>query len=166
MGTYLILSFTYSMYLKLSEGGSYHPDLVTHLVAKQSTTIISGFGYNADIVAHETKPQMVLYMNNEYLASIIEGCNSLSIIILFIAFIVAFAQNFKKTALYILAGSVLIYGVNIIRIVILAILLFHYPEQEKLLHGVVFPAIIYGMVFLLWMLWVKKLVPNQTAADV
>jgi exosortase family protein XrtF len=108
---------------------------------------------------------MVLNINGSYLASIIEGCNSISIIILFIAFIVAFAQNFKKTFFFILAGSLLIYVVNVFRIVILAIALYHYPNQEKFLHAVVFPGIIYGMVFLLWMLWIKRLVPKNEAGD-
>lgn len=161
LGTYLMLSFCYSVYLHLSKGGAYHPDFVTYLVAKQSAAIISGFGYEADIVSHNLHPQMQLFIDEKFLGSIIEGCNSLSIITLFIAFIVAFAQKFRKTLLFILAGAVLIYGVNLIRIVILSIALHNYPEQEKLLHGVVFPALIYGMVFLLWMLWVRKLTPNS-----
>ncbi len=160
LGTYLVLSFCYSWYLQLSKGGAYHPDFVTHLVAKQSAAIISGFGYEADIVAHNLHPQMQLFIDGEYLGNIIEGCNSLSIIILFVAFIVAFAQKFKKTLLFLLGGAVLIYGVNLIRIVILSIALHHYPEQEKFLHGIVFPSLIYGMVFLLWMLWVRKLTPK------
>tara|TARA_R110000772_G_scaffold164403_3_gene275813 strand:- start:52 stop:516 length:465 start_codon:yes stop_codon:yes gene_type:complete len=153
------------MYLKLSIGGAYHPDFVTHYVARQSTGLISKLGYNAEIIAHETKAQMVLNINGSYLASIIEGCNSISIIILFIAFIVAFAQKFKKTFIFIFAGSLLIYVVNVIRIVILAIALYNYPNQEKFLHGVVFPGIIYGMVFLLWMLWIKMLVPKNEAKN-
>jgi exosortase family protein XrtF len=165
LGSYLLLSFCYAMYLKLSIGGSYHPDFVTHYVARQSTGLISKLGYNAEIIAHETKAQMVLNINGSYLASIIEGCNSISIIILFIAFIVAFAQNFKKTFFFILVGSLLIYVVNVFRIVILAIALYHYPNQEKFLHAVVFPGIIYGMVFLLWMLWIKRLVPKNEAGD-
>jgi len=161
LGTYLVLSFCYSLYLQVSKEGGYHPDFVTYLVAKQSVAIISGFGYQADIVPHNLHPQMQLFIDKEFLGSIIEGCNSLSIIILFVAFIVAFAQSFKKTLLFLLGGSVLIYGVNLIRIVILSIALHHYPEQEKVLHGVVFPAFIYGMVFLLWMLWVRKLTSNS-----
>jgi exosortase family protein XrtF len=163
LGTYLVLSFFYGMYLNISEGGSYHPDFITSMVAKQSTAIISGFGYETEIMAQNNNSQMELYINKKYLGSIVEGCNALSIIILFVAFIVAFAQNFKKTFLFILAGAVLIYGVNIIRIVILVIALHHYPEYEKVLHGVVFPALIYEMVFILWMLWVKKLLPKTEA---
>jgi exosortase family protein XrtF len=151
------------MYLKLSIGGVFHPDFVTHYVARQSSGLVSIFGYDAEIIAHETKAQMVLNINGGYLASIIEGCNSISIIILFISFIVAFAQKFKKTFIFIFAGCLLIYIVNVIRIAILAIALYNYPNQEKILHGVIFPGIIYGMVFLLWMLWIKMLNPKNGA---
>lgn len=159
LGTYLLLSFGYAMYLKASVGGTYYPDFVTHLVAKQSTSILSGLGYPVSLLPHESKPQMVLYLQNEYMASIVEGCNSLSVIVLFIAFVVAFSQRFKKTFLFLLAGSVFIYAVNLVRIVILVGALHAYPAYEKILHGVIFPGIIYGMVFLLWMLWIKKLDP-------
>jgi exosortase family protein XrtF len=165
LGTYLVLSFLYSFYLNVSAGTSYHPDFITHLVAKQSTSIISSLGYDAEIVPHETEALMELYINKRYLGRIIEGCNAVSIIILFIAFIVAFAKNFKKTILFILAGSVLIYGANIIRIAVLSIALHLYPQYEKILHGVVFPALIYGMVFLLWMLWVRGLTHKTDKED-
>lgn len=145
------------MYLHFSKSGNYHPDYITELVAKQSSSLISSFNYSADIIPHEISPTMKLYVNGQYLARIIEGCNAVSIMILFIAFVVAFAQKLKKTLLFLLAGSVLIYGVNIIRIAILAITLYHYPQYEKMLHGVVFPGIIYGMVFILWMLWVRRI---------
>jgi exosortase family protein XrtF len=82
-----------------------------------------------------------------------------SIIILFVAFIVSFYQNFKKTFLFILAGTALIYSVNVVRIAILTIAIYKFPENEHILHGVLFPAIIYGMVFLLWIIWVRTLKP-------
>ena len=165
LGSYVFLSFCYGTYLKLSSGGAYHPDFVTHWVAKQSSGLISQFGYKTEITADATNAQMVLSMNGDYSVSIIEGCNSISIIILFIAFILSFAQHFKKTFLFIFAGSFLIYVVNVFRIAILVIALYHYPSQEKVLHGVVFPAIIYGMVFLLWMLWIKKIIPKNNTRD-
>ncbi|OAB80608.1 exosortase XrtF [Cochleicola gelatinilyticus] len=159
-GTYLILSLLYAGYLHLSTNSMYYPDPITHLVAKQSTNAIQGFGYNATILPHEFKPQMVLNMNGTYLASIVEGCNAVSIIILFFAFVVAFAEGFKKTFLFLVTGAVLIYAMNIARIIILAIALHAYPQHEKILHGVLFPALIYGMVFLLWVFWIRMLNTN------
>jgi Transmembrane exosortase (Exosortase_EpsH). len=128
MGSYLVLSALYAGYLKFSEGGSYAPDFITNLVAKQSSDIISGLGYKAIVVPSDTAPNMELYVNGKYLARIIEGCNAISIIILFMAFIIAFSEKFKKTLLFLLAGAVLIYAMNILRIVILAIALYEYPR--------------------------------------
>ena len=43
---------------------------------------------------------MKLIINNKYLARVIEGCNSISIIILFVSFIVAFSGPLKTTFFY------------------------------------------------------------------
>jgi len=161
-----LLTVLYALYLQLSKGGAYPPDYFTHLVAKQSSTLINGFGYDANVIPHEAQPTMKLFVEGHYLAQIIEGCNAISIIILFIAFVVAFAERFKKTLFFILAGAVIIYTVNILRIAILAIALYRYPDYEETLHGVVFPSIIYGMVFLLWMLWVRIISKGKEGTDV
>jgi exosortase family protein XrtF len=75
---------------------------------------------------------------------------------LFVSFIAAFSGHAKATFFYMLSGSVLIYSVNLVRIVFLTAGIYHYPEYEDVLHTVVFPAIIYGMVFLLWIFWVNR----------
>ncbi|MFC7356652.1 exosortase family protein XrtF [Jejudonia soesokkakensis] len=161
IGGYFLLSIAYGFYLDLSKEGVYSPDLITHLVAKQSGALLQGLGYDGGVKAIATEPAMVLYLNDTIVARVVEGCNAVSIIILFIAFVVSFYQKFKKTFLFILAGTVLIYSVNIIRIALLTIALYSYPEYEHILHGVLFPAIIYGMVFLLWIIWVRILKPTQ-----
>lgn len=164
LGIYLVLTVLYSVYLNLSEESIYPPDYITHLVAKQSSTLLNGIGYHAVIVPHEAQPTMKLFVEGQYLARIIEGCNAMSIIILFIAFIIAFAEKRRKTALFIFAGAVIIYAANIVRITLLAVALYEYPNYEQVLHGVVFPGIIYGMVFLLWMLWVRMLSKKTSPA--
>lgn len=153
---YGVLSFVYSQYLELSKGTIYYPDYVTNLVANQSEILLDSFGYDSQVLPHPDEPSMKLLVNEKYVARVIEGCNGTSVIILFIAFVVAFAGKLKTTFFYILSGSVLIYTVNLFRIVILAIGLYHYPWRKEILHSVIFPGIIYGMVFLLWMFWVNR----------
>ncbi len=162
LGSYLLLSVCYSGYLNLSEGSEYPPDPVTNLVALQSSLLINSFGYEAEVVPHNLEPTLKLFVNGKFLARIIEGCNSISIIILFISFIISFAEKLKKTLLFLFVGAALIYSVNIVRIAILAISLFEYPNQKEILHGVVFPGLIYSMVFLLWMIWVRMLKTQKT----
>jgi exosortase family protein XrtF len=152
------------VYLNTSFTGNYYPDFITNLVARQSSELISSFGYEAEVMPHDTETSMKLYINQTYLARIVEGCNAVSIIILFIAFIISFSEKLKKTVLFLFAGGILIYAINILRIAILAIAIYKYPEYTDTLHGVVFPAIIYGMVFFLWMIWVRML-PKTTSGN-
>ncbi|MBT8258927.1 MAG: exosortase family protein XrtF [Bacteroidia bacterium] len=156
LGVYLVLTLAYKTYLDWSDGSSYYPDYITNLTARQSEALIDTIGYDAQIIEHPNEPSMKLIINNKYVARVIEGCNSISIIILFISFIVAFRDTARKTIIYLLAGSTLIYSVNLIRIVILSVGLYHYPWRREILHTVIFPLIIYGMVFLLWMFWVRR----------
>ena len=103
-GSYLMLSICYSVYLSLTDGSAYPPDFITNLVAKQSTTLLESLGYKAYVLPHPSQPSMELFVNDMFLARIVEGCNAISVLILFVSFVVAFAQRFKKTLLFIVAG--------------------------------------------------------------
>ena len=154
-GSYAVLSLFYGLYLHFSSDGK--PDPITQWVATQSESVIESFGYASQVVANEGHPSMQLWVEGTLVGRIIEGCNALSIVILFASFIIAFAEGFKKTLLFLFAGAVIIYGVNLLRIAVLAIALYRYPSYQEVLHTVVFPALIYGMVFLLWVLWIRSL---------
>ena len=67
----------------------------------------------------------------------------------------AFAGRISTTLLFLIGGSVLIYLLNVIRIAVLSVLLYRFPAYEHLLHGVIFPLFIYGVVFILWFIWVN-----------
>jgi exosortase family protein XrtF len=151
-----VLSIAYKLYLDYSTGTIYYPDYFTNLVAKQSNALFEILGYNAEVVKHPYEPSMKVILENKFVARVVEGCNSISVIILFVSFVIAFADKFKSTLIYMLAGSVLIYSVNLFRIVILSIGLYHYPWRRDILHTIIFPLIIYGMVFLLWIIWVRR----------
>ncbi len=153
---YIGLSIVYNLYLNTSIGSKYHPDYITNAVAYQTEALLSMVGYEAQVIKHPEEPSMKMIVRGKYIARIVEGCNAISVIVLFISFVVAFSGKLKTTILFLLSGSVIIYTVNLIRIVILSIGLYHYPWRNAILHSVIFPAIIYGMVFLLWMLWVNR----------
>ncbi|QDO92781.1 exosortase family protein XrtF [Formosa sediminum] len=155
---YFVLALGYKWYLDGSKASSYQPDFVTYQVAYQSQALLNIFGFKSNIALQEGEEWVRFYFNNTYVIRVIEGCNAISVIVLFIAFIVAFASTIKKTILYILAGAALIYAVNVLRIALIAVGLYHYPDMEHILHGVIFPLIIYGMVFLLWVFWVNNFV--------
>jgi len=160
---YSILTVGYKLYLNKSDGSIYYPDYATHLVASQTEKLLDSFGYDSQVLPHENEPSMKVIINGKFVARVIEGCNALTIIILFLSFVIAFADNLKTTFLYCLAGSIIIYVFNLLRIVILSAGLYHYPWRREILHTVIFPLVIYGTVFLLWMVWVNRFAKKKKA---
>jgi len=151
--TYIVLTYVYSLYLS---NFTNEPDGVTRIVAQQTEAIINTLGYEAQVEEHTEEPTMKLLVYGKYVGRIVEGCNSISVLILFITFVIAFTGSFKNTLFFTLVGSICVYTANLLRIVILGIGLYRFPQHEYILHHIIFPTIIYGMVFLLWMFWVKK----------
>lgn len=155
--TYFLLFGLYSFYLKKSQNkDTFKTASITTLVADQSVAILRFFNFDVHKKQHEEELSIKLIIEGNYTARVIEGCNSVSIIILFVAFVIAFSATFKATALYILLGSFLIYTINLLRIAFLTVMIHKYPAYQEFLHGIVFPAIIYGITFLLWVIWVNK----------
>ena len=50
----------------------------------------------------------------------------------------------------------MIFILNIFRIALLTAGLYKYPEYGAFLHDILFPLVIYGVVFVLWIVWVIK----------
>ena len=123
------------------------------------------FNQIAVIQKNPSQPAYKVLFHQNYVARIVEGCNAFSVIILFTSFIVAFSSTWKKTIAFIFVGVLLIYGLNIFRIVLLTLGLFYYPKSKELLHDVVFPLVIYGVVFVLWIFWVFKFYNAKTKVN-
>lgn len=144
----------YQFYLRSYENNNI--DGITANVSELTEKFLRICDPQASMVKDEGGEYFLVIFNNNYVGRIIEGCNAISVIILFVSFIVAFSSTVKSTLLYVLGGSTIIYILNILRIGFIIMILNKYPEQEHLIHGVLFPLIIYGIVFLLWFLWIYK----------
>lgn len=157
-GVYILLFFMYSIYLNKTQqtSGIFKCAPITKTVANQTQYLLNRIGYKAEIEQSAEEASVKLFVNNKFVARVIEGCNAISIIILFISFIVAFSSDFKTTFLFIVFGSLLIYFSNVFRIAIISIALYEYPQYQYIFHDILFPLMIYGITFLLWFIWVRK----------
>lgn len=157
-GTYFLLFLAYSLFLLAAESKtpSFESDVITKNVAQSTEWLLNAIGTKAHTEQHPRELSVKLFIEDQYVARVIEGCNSMSIIILFIAFIIAFKGTWKKTILFAFLGSISIYIVNIIRIALLSSGMLYFKQYEMILHDLLFPAIIYGYVFLLWVFWVNR----------
>jgi len=152
--TYIILTFSYQKYLNTFDVNQ--TDSITKIVGMNTEQVLLFFDANASVQESNSDPYLKLVYKQKYVARIIEGCNAVSVIILFVSFIIAFSGKFIPTVLFVFGGSLIIYVLNVLRIAALSALIFHFPNQESLLHEVVFPLSIYGVVFILWLYWVRK----------
>lgn len=69
------------------------------------------------------------------------------------------AERWKMVAKrigWILLGLVVIHSFNILRISIITLFIEHHPEWFELLHTYIFKYIFYGIMFLMWVLYVEK----------
>ena len=152
--SYILLTVLYQLYL--SQFAVAEIDGITRLVARQTQQIMVFFKTDCQIKKENGEGFFRLLYCGSYVARMIEGCNAISVLILFVSFVFSFSGKLKKALIFMIIGSCLIYSLNVIRIAILCVLMFHFPEREGLLHGVLFPLFIYGIVFLLWLLWINK----------
>ena len=93
-------------------------------------------GYDVFTQQNKDELSMMFQVNQKYVVKIVEGCSSIGVVILFLAFIIAFAGKLKATLLFGVFGIIMIYIVNIFRIVFLVLVIYHFPQfQEYLLRA-------------------------------
>ena len=156
--TYALLVLIYNFYLDQTQqrGDAFSCSPITQTVAYHTQKLANLFGFQATVHQHENELSMKFYLGDHYSFRLVEGCNSISIIILFIAFIVAFSGSLPATILFGLVGIAVIYIMNVVRLLAISVLTKEYPEYDYFLHDLLFPAIIYGTVMVLWIVWVNR----------
>lgn len=158
--SYLVQIGIYQLYLSQYDTAKFEVDDITVFVAEQSELVLDTFGYNVTLTPHTNDPSVKVLIDSKTIVRIVEGCNAISVMILFVAFVLAFSKGWIKTLGFIVSGILIIHVLNILRIALLTIGIMKYPDYTHILHGVIFPFIIYGVVFLLWIFWVTKITYN------
>ncbi len=86
---------------------------------------------------------------------IVDGCNGISAMGLFLGFIIAFPGSWQKRISFSVIGLGVIYFVNILRVVTLTITKVEWPAFFDFTHDYSTTTIFYIVIFVLWMIWVN-----------
>ena len=157
LGIWLLLFITYQLFLNQFTG---NVDFFTKMISNQSEFLLNATGYETitkDFPKHET---VQFYINGKVATRMVEGCNAISVMIMFSAFVFAFYKG-AKTFYFAIAGIAILYFLNLFRIYLLNVIVIDFPEFTKPAHDYFFPAIIYGGVVLLWLIWINKFVIKE-----
>jgi exosortase family protein XrtF len=155
---YLIANLIYGIYITFYNP---RPDPVTSLISQQTATVLQLGGFEVTSVHSDIKPTSLLIYNGHTVLSVYEGCNGLNTIIIFLAFIIAFGPLSTTLAWYSLFGILSIHLTNLARIVMLFLVAEYWPDFLYLTHKYFFTAVLYFVVFLIWLVWVRRFSFNK-----
>ncbi len=114
-----------------------------------STGVLQSIGYETWSI-HRT-----LGIGENRGIELVDGCTGISAIGLFLGFILAYPGDWKNRISFSLLGIGVIYIVNIVRIVVLAITQEEWVEFFDVTHDYSTTTIFYIVIFVMWMAWVK-----------
>jgi exosortase family protein XrtF len=153
IGIYVVASLLYGFYVTTY---SPSPDPATRAVSKQTANVLGLGGCPSMTKDDERKPTTQVIHENRSVLAIYEGCNGINIMIIFVAFLVAFGPIGKPLWLFMIVGALLIHLMNLARIVLLFWVVLYLPGFTYFMHKYLFTAILFVGVFLLWIVWVRK----------
>lgn len=119
---------------------------------------ITPFFYSTRIEGElENRHAIRILFENKYILHIADSCNGLELIALYIGFIIAMPfKDVKRKIKYILLGSIVIFAVNVLRCIGLVEVQMVFHRLFKFAHHYLFKMIIYGTIFFIWFLFMKK----------
>lgn len=144
----------YNIYLNNYNADLNIPDPFTMEVADESSYFLNILGFNSHVIIN---PKIDLWpmitIDNVIQCIINEGCNAISIMIIFVSFIIAFSTTWLQTLLFTLIGLLMVHISNIARIAWFNYICAYYPKYIRSVHDYIFPSIIYGTILILWIIW-------------
>ena len=98
----------------------------------------------------------LLYINGFPVVSVSNGCNGMVLFALFTGFIIAYPGPWKTKLFFIPAGVFLIFLLNLLRIIALALNSWHSRHTLEFNHKYTFAFVVYAFIFAFWMIWIKR----------
>lgn len=135
---------------------------IISFIITQAEFILKGIGYTTYRAIEEDNMQL-LGIDGAHPVWIGAGCNALTLFAFFSLFVIAFPGPVKKKLWFIPLGLIIIHMANLIRVISLALLNFYAPDKLAFNHSYTFTIIVYGIIFALWMYWVRSVTAIEKA---
>lgn len=153
LAVYFIGNIAYGLYIESYDA---LPDPVTRVVAAQSTVILNVTGHQSEYADVPGARKVGLSENGRVILNVFEGCNGINVMIVFVAFLIAFGGPLRRAVIFSLGGILIIHACNLLRIDLLFRLALNNSSHFYYYHKYVFTASLYLVVFGLWAFWVSR----------
>ncbi len=148
LGLYTVWYLLYQLWL-LPNGQL--DNFLTHQVGVGSTWLMQVLGYEKAFLYKN-----FLYVGQACLVAIGNACNGVTLYMLFASFILAAPGSWRAKLVYLPAGIVAIYTINLLRVCMLAVNAMVSRETFHFNHHYTFVFLVYGFIFMLWVLWINR----------
>lgn len=147
---YLFWYLIYNFWIKEHTYLDYYLTVSETYVSQQVFQLL---GFDASFEPLRERCQ--LFFGSKHLLNVGHECNALEVFVIFTGFVVCFPSSLKSKVLFIPMGILIIYMLNILRILLLTLMAHYTPEYIDFNHKYTFNIIIHGVVFFLWHYWSK-----------
>ncbi|MBX7124412.1 MAG: exosortase family protein XrtF [Cyclobacteriaceae bacterium] len=151
--SYVMANVVYGVYI---EALGNEPDWFTTVVSQLTVVSLQSAGINAALAVNPHAPTWLLQIDNHTILSVYEGCNAVNVLIVLNAFFLAYTNTHPARWKWVVAGNVLVYGANIVRLLLLCWVAIHFKSYFYYVHKYAFTAAIYAVVFLVWFFWIRQ----------
>jgi exosortase family protein XrtF len=141
----------YGIYI---ENAGKEADAITQHVTVQTCYLLNLNDREVVNVLNESGPTVFIKHYGRVILSVFEGCNGINVMIVFVAFMVAFGGAIRKLVWFIPLGLVVIHLANLGRLFLLYVTAVQSPRYFYYFHKYFFTAILYLIVLALWAAWV------------
>ena len=153
VGLYLSLNVLYGFWINSYDQVA---DPATQWVTRQSAGWLRLAGEQVQTRAKVGKPTIAISRGEDAVVNVFEGCNGINVMIVFVAFVVAFGGATRKMMWFIPAGIVVIHLANLLRVGGLYLVAAYFAPYFYYVHKYAFTASIYVIVAVLWWWWIER----------
>src|SRR5438093_5499843 len=105
------------------------------------------------LVGIEAEARGLLLSCDHTTLSVKTGCNGVEAFIILASAILAFPGRWAHRCLGLLLGAIVIFGINLLRLMNLLLVAVHFPSRLELFHGYIWQPLIVLIAFGLFLLW-------------
>jgi exosortase family protein XrtF len=131
--------------------------LLTENISIVTCYLLNLSDYNSYYTIGNKLGETYIFFEDQILPTVRIGasCNGLEMLMIFCIFVICYPGRVLNKILFLFAGVFIIHTLNIIRNYFLTILTITQSPYFELFHRYIFILLIYGVIFLLWMLWAR-----------
>jgi len=137
-----------------------------HLVEPFTAGVAVVSGTALDLIGQGVEMEGTAIRNQRFAVNIMNGCNGLEAMIIFLAAVLAFPAPWRSRLWGLVLGMVAIQAINLVRVVALFLTGAYFPSFFDSSHTVVWQTIVILSAVLLWIFWADRwALPRRETAE-